>query len=427
MWEWAHWLTGWCTHLRAPQHDLAPIMDTPGFTKAGDMEKPSPSDSQPTGQPLDAHSAYTGPTAWSGRVPIASGDEDETELSTEEIKKRKDFERRRKELANTSGLDIKAVLGHRLSLAPDDEDDEEDEEEIQGQSASFKGADPTAGTRTTECEHSQRMTVGDSLFNETAYAEPSRVTGEETTGACFKRPPLGIEMECQGRAKLISSTAAAWINGNHSEARSPQAWWNSQHFQERWHQGQVHKDFKDATIVHLYKQKQNRQLCDNHRGISLLNITDKIFAHIFLYRLSGHLEQRLLPERQFCFRRHRGKTDMIFAAIQLQKKCQEMQNHLYTTFVDLTKAFETVNRDGLLKVMPKFGFPERFTHMVRQLHNGMMARVTDSGTVSEAFAVTNGVKQGCVLAPILFSLMLSAMLMDAHRDEQPGLRIAYRT
>nr|VZI49402.1 unnamed protein product [Spirometra erinaceieuropaei] len=41
--------------------------------------------------------------------------------------------------------------------------------------------------------------------------------------------------------------------------------------------------------------------------------------------------------------------------------------------------------------------------------------------------VTNGVKQGCVLAPTLFSLMFSAMLMDAYRDERPGIRIAYRT
>nr|VZI48144.1 unnamed protein product [Spirometra erinaceieuropaei] len=65
--------------------------------------------------------------------------------------------------------------------------------------------------------------------------------------------------------------------------------------------------------------------------------------------------------------------------------------------------------------------------MVRQLHDGIMARVTDNGAVSEAFAVTNGVKQGCVLAPTLFSLMFSAMLMDAYRDERPGIRIAYRT
>ncbi|BHF85232.1 hypothetical protein SprV_1002839500 [Sparganum proliferum] len=119
---------------------------------------------------------------------------------------------------------------------------------------------------------------------------------------------------------------------------------------------------------------------------------------------------------------------MIFAARQLQEKCQEMRTHLYSNFVDLTKAFDTVNREGLWKIMQKFGCPERFTQMVRQLHDGMMARVTDNGAVSEAFAVTNGMKQGCGLAPTPFSLMFSAMLMDAYRgDERPGIRIAYRT
>ncbi|BHF65510.1 hypothetical protein SprV_0200852200 [Sparganum proliferum] len=194
-----------------------------------------------------------------------------------------------------------------------------------------------------------------------------------------------------------------------------------------WRQGEVPQDFKDATIVHLYKRKGNRQVCDNHRGISLLNIAGKIFARILLNRLNKHLEQGLLSESQCGFRRHRGTTDMIFAARQLQEKCQEMRTHLYSTFVDLTKAFDTVNREGLRKIMRKFGCPERFIEMVRQLHDGMMARVTDNGAVSEAFAVTNGVKQGCVLAPTLFSLMFSAMLMDAYRDERPGIRIAYRT
>nr|VZI34571.1 unnamed protein product [Spirometra erinaceieuropaei] len=194
-----------------------------------------------------------------------------------------------------------------------------------------------------------------------------------------------------------------------------------------WRQGEVPQDFKDATIVHLYKRKENRQVCDNHRGISLLNIAGKILARILLSRLNNNLEQRLLLETQCGFRRHRGTTDMIFTACQLQEKCQEMRTHLYSTFVDLTKAFDAVNREGLWKIMQKFGCPERFIQMARQLHDGMMARVTDNGAVSEAFAVTNGVKQGCVLAPTLFSLMFSAMLMDAYRDERPGIRIAYRT
>ena len=94
----------------------------------------------------------------------------------------------------------------------------------------------------------------------------------------------------------------------------------------------------------------------------------------------------------------RGTVDMIFAARQLQEKCQEHQD-LYTTFVDLTKAFDTVSHEGLWKIMAKFGCPGRFITMVRQFHDGMMARVLDNGEASSDFAVSNGVKQGCVLAP----------------------------
>ncbi|BHF64276.1 hypothetical protein SprV_0200727800 [Sparganum proliferum] len=139
-----------------------------------------------------------------------------------------------------------------------------------------------------------------------------------------------------------------------------------------------------------------------------------------------HLEQGLLPESQCGLRGHRGTTDVIFAACQLQK-CQEMRTHLYSTFVDLPNAFDSVNCEGLRKIMQKFGYPERFTQVVRQLHDSTMARVTDYGAVSKAFAVTNGVKQGRVLTPTLFSLMFLAILMDVYQDELPGILIAYRT
>nr|VZI43689.1 unnamed protein product [Spirometra erinaceieuropaei] len=53
----------------------------------------------------------------------------------------------------------------------------------------------------------------------------------------------------------------------------------------------------------------------------------------------------------------------------------------------------------------------------------MMARVTDNGASSEAFAVASGGKQGCVLAPSLFSLIFSVMLMEAYRDERSGIHL----
>ena len=118
---------------------------------------------------------------------------------------------------------------------------------------------------------------------------------------------------------------------------------------------------------------------------------------------------------------------MIFAARQLQEKCQEQHQDLFTTFVDLTKAFDTVSREGLWKIMAKYGCPPTFITMIRQFHDGMMAHVVDDSETSKEFPVSNGVNQGCVLAPMLFSLMFSAMLTDAFTEDDPGVDIRYRT
>ena len=68
--------------------------------------------------------------------------------------------------------------------------------------------------------------------------------------------------------------------------------------------------------------------------------------------------------------------------------------------------------------MAKFGCPPRF--IVRQFHDSMQARVQNDGEFSEPFEVTNGVKQGCVMAPTLFSMMFSTMLMVAFHDSDAG-------
>jgi len=137
-------------------------------------------------------------------------------------------------------------------------------------------------------------------------------------------------------------------------------------FTTMWTQERLPQDFKDATIIHLFKRKGFRNSCDNHRGISLLSIAGKILARVLLNRLNAHLECDVLPESQCGFRAGRSTADMIFAARQLQEKCREQNFVLYTTFVDLTKAFDTVCREGLLKIMAKFGCPAKFIAMVRQ-------------------------------------------------------------
>ena len=70
------------------------------------------------------------------------------------------------------------------------------------------------------------------------------------------------------------------------------------------------------------------------------------------------------------------------AACQLQEKCREQHRDLYTTFIDLTKAFDTVSRAGLWKIMAKFGCPDKFIALVRSFHDGMQVRVQENGESS---------------------------------------------
>ena len=113
-------------------------------------------------------------------------------------------------------------------------------------------------------------------------------------------------------------------------------------FHIMWRKEAIPQEFKDATIIHLFKRKGNPHICDNHRGISLLSVAGKILARVLWNRLNEHLERSgLVPESQCGFRKNRGTIDMIFTARQLQEKCQEQNVDLYMTFVDLTKAFDS--------------------------------------------------------------------------------------
>ena len=93
-------------------------------------------------------------------------------------------------------------------------------------------------------------------------------------------------------------------------------------FQCMWGKEAIPQDFKDTSIIHLYKRKGNPQVWDDHRGISLLSIAGKILSKIVLNRLNAYLDQAgLIPESQCGFRKDRGTIDMIFTARQLQEKC----------------------------------------------------------------------------------------------------------
>ena len=188
-------------------------------------------------------------------------------------------------------------------------------------------------------------------------------------------------------------------------------------FTSIWEEEDVPKEFGNATFISLFKNSKTD--CGNYRGISLLSIAANILARVILNRLITNISEENLPEAQCGFRPNRSTTDMISVRL-VQEKCIEQNMDLIAVFMDLTKVFDTVNREALWVILSKF------MNLIRQLHDDMAGQVLSDGEASEPFSVFNGVKQGCVLAPVLFNLFFTCVLNHATRHLKQGVYLRYR-
>ena len=111
---------------------------------------------------------------------------------------------------------------------------------------------------------------------------------------------------------------------------------------------------------------------------------------------------------------------------QVQKKCIEQNMDLVAVFIDPTKAFDTVNREALWVVLSKLGCPTKFVNLIRKYHDDMTGQILSEGEALEPFSISNGVKQGCVLAPVLFNLFFTCVLNHAIRDLEQVVCLRYR-
>lgn len=204
------------------------------------------------------------------------------------------------------------------------------------------------------------------------------------------------------------------------------ACWLHKLFTAIWNQEKCPEDWKKGIILPFYKNKGSRCECKNHRGITLLSVPAKVFAHVLLNRIKEPLVRTQRPE-QSGFTPGRSTVDRILALRLLAEKRREFREVLMVAYVDLKAAFDSVDRPSLWKILKIRGVPDKVTRLIQELYNDTQSCVRIGADMTDWFSLNSGVRQGCVLAPTLFSTTIDHIMGKTVADSQCGVSFGHHT
>ena len=167
---------------------------------------------------------------------------------------------------------------------------------------------------------------------------------------------------------------------------------------------------KISLTVPIYKSGEKNYFT-NYRPISLLPIFSKILEKILYLHITNHLEQHdILQNSQFGFRK-RHSTYMPVALIAEEiTKAIEQNEKVVGLFLDLKKAFDTVNIDILLKKLNYIGIQGSLLKIIESYFANRRQVVEVSGCVSYQREVRLRVPQGSILGPLLFLICINDLV-----------------
>jgi hypothetical protein len=173
---------------------------------------------------------------------------------------------------------------------------------------------------------------------------------------------------------------------------------------------------KDVTISVLFK-KGEKSKCDNYRGISIINHDGKLLERLIQNRLLPYVQELgCIPDSQCGFLPGRSTVDAVLVSRLVSTFALEKDVPLYKCFIDLTKAYDKVDRNTLWKILHRIGVPPKILKVIVNLHEGAMARVRLEGQSSEDFELKRGLKQRSVFAPLLFNIFFGAIINAFHKE-----------
>ena len=149
--------------------------------------------------------------------------------------------------------------------------------------------------------------------------------------------------------------------------------------------------------------------CNNWRGITLLSVPGKIFCSILLNRIRSAVDH-LLREEQTGFRPGRSFIDQIFALQNILEQSNEWQSPLIINFIDFQKAFDSVDHKALWRIMELYGIRIKIIDLIKNLYENSTCTALVNGERTDPFLVNTGVRQGCILSPILFCIAIDFVM-----------------
>ena len=113
------------------------------------------------------------------------------------------------------------------------------------------------------------------------------------------------------------------------------------------------------------------------------------------------------------FRPGASCADHINTVRIIIEQCAAYKLDLHLLFIDFEKAFDSVHRESLWKSLRRRGVPEKIITMIKASYSGAKCRVLHKGKLSDQFEIKSGVRQGCILSPVLFLLVIHDVLEAA--------------
>jgi hypothetical protein len=128
-------------------------------------------------------------------------------------------------------------------------------------------------------------------------------------------------------------------------------------------------------------------------------------TRIILERIKHAVDERLRDE-QAGIRCVRSCTDQIATLRIIIEQSLEWRSPLYINFVDFKKAFDMVDRNTLWRVLRHYGIPVKISNIMQILYYDTRYQVIHNSSLSKPFKVITGVRQGCMLSPIIFTMVI---------------------